>query len=212
MALGARGNPFEMGFSGGSNLMAPREGRRAVVEIAMAGPRDCWPIYALLCSSWLIYALPALPLARLRIPPDLPLVLPNQRARCRLFVARRRADPHPSRDPTARHNEQTASTAQSEFAQSPERKPCHPAISAGQPTTDHPRHVELAWSFCYTDSCSIHRSSKEGSGYWPRKRKPVYWEQEPGYSINRSTTSDRQSTKDTGWCKEIDAIRRMRVA
>jgi hypothetical protein len=40
---------------------------------------------------------------------------------------------------------------------------------------DHPRHAELAWSFCYTDSCSIHRSSKEGAGYWPTKKRPVYW-------------------------------------
>jgi hypothetical protein len=45
--------------------------------------------------------------------------------------------------------------------------------------TDHPRHSELAWSLCYTDSCSIHRSTKEGSRYWPRKKKPIYWEQEP---------------------------------
>jgi hypothetical protein len=42
-------------------------------------------------------------------------------------------------------------------------------------STDHPRHGELSWSFCYTDSCSIHRSSKSGSGYWPRRKTPVYW-------------------------------------
>jgi hypothetical protein len=52
--------------------------------------------------------------------------------------------------------------------------------------TDHPRHVELAWSFCYTNSCSIHRSSKERSGYWPRKRKSVYWEEQRGHWINSS--------------------------
>ena len=44
---------------------------------------------------------------------------------------------------------------------------------------DHPRHAELAWSFCYTDKCKIHRSSKEGAGYWPKNRKPVYWTKTP---------------------------------
>jgi hypothetical protein len=38
---------------------------------------------------------------------------------------------------------------------------------------DHPRHAELAWSFCYTDSCTIHRSSKDGAGYWPNRKRPV---------------------------------------
>jgi hypothetical protein len=42
-------------------------------------------------------------------------------------------------------------------------------------STDHPRHGELSWSFCYTDSCSIHQSSKSGSGYWPHRKTPVYW-------------------------------------
>jgi hypothetical protein len=46
---------------------------------------------------------------------------------------------------------------------------------------DHPRHRELAWSACYTDSCEVHYSSKEGSGYWPRTKTPVYW---PGASEN----------------------------
>jgi hypothetical protein len=55
--------------------------------------------------------------------------------------------------------------------------------------TDHPRHSELAWSFCYTNSCPIHRSTKEGSGYWPKKKKPVYWEQEPRC---RATVIDTQ--------------------
>jgi hypothetical protein len=40
---------------------------------------------------------------------------------------------------------------------------------------DHPRHGELAWDFCHTDSCAIHLSLKEGTGYWPRKKRPVYW-------------------------------------
>jgi plasmid maintenance system killer protein len=64
---------------------------------------------------------------------------------------------------------------------------------------DHPRHSELAWSFCYTDSCSIHHSTKEGSGYWPKKKKPVYWEQAPRY---RATVIDTQF-KDQGTSMSI---------
>lgn len=45
--------------------------------------------------------------------------------------------------------------------------------------SSHPRHLELAWIFCYTDTCSIHRLSKEHFGYWPRKRKAIYWDHEP---------------------------------
>lgn len=41
--------------------------------------------------------------------------------------------------------------------------------------TDHPRHNELAWSFCYTDGCTTHSSAKRGAGYWPSKKVPVYW-------------------------------------
>lgn len=60
---------------------------------------------------------------------------------------------------------------------------------------DHPRHAELAWSFCYTDSCSIHISSKQGSGYWPKKKKAVYWDQKPRYSIAKTADAeaDQQS-------------------
>jgi hypothetical protein len=60
---------------------------------------------------------------------------------------------------------------------------------------DHPRHVELAWSLCYTDSCTIHSSSKIGSGYWPKKIKPVYWERKPRYSAN-TTVAQGESSKN----------------
>ena len=61
---------------------------------------------------------------------------------------------------------------------------------------DHPRHAELAWSFCYTDSCSIHRSSKDGSGYWPSRRMPVYWEQKTCDSSSGSTANGSQPSKN----------------
>jgi hypothetical protein len=41
--------------------------------------------------------------------------------------------------------------------------------------TDHPRHGELAWSFCYTDGCTTHSSAKRDQGYWPSRKVPVYW-------------------------------------
>lgn len=40
----------------------------------------------------------------------------------------------------------------------------------------HPRHAELAWSFCYTDTCATHRLSKERFGYWPMKKKAIFWD------------------------------------
>jgi hypothetical protein len=35
--------------------------------------------------------------------------------------------------------------------------------------TRHPKHNQLSWTACYTDSCQTHRSEKEGSGWYPRK-------------------------------------------
>jgi hypothetical protein len=43
----------------------------------------------------------------------------------------------------------------------------------------HPRHAELAWGFCYTDTCSTHLSSKEHCGYWPKRKTSIYWDYEP---------------------------------
>jgi hypothetical protein len=45
---------------------------------------------------------------------------------------------------------------------------------------DHPRHKELTWSACYTNSCITHYSSKSDSGFWPRRRLPVYWPENTG--------------------------------
>jgi hypothetical protein len=63
-----------------------------------------WSIYALLCTYWLIYALPAPPLARLRIAPRTAPVPPNHRPRGRpyvRFLSRvARPGPNPSRDPS----------------------------------------------------------------------------------------------------------------
>ena len=58
---------------------------------------------------------------------------------------------------------------------------------------DHPRHGELAWSFCYTDKCTIHKSSKEGSGYWPKKKKPVYWTIIPRTSVTHINEAGMES-------------------
>jgi hypothetical protein len=58
---------------------------------------------------------------------------------------------------------------------------------------DHPRHEELAWSFCYTDSCTIHHSSKQGSGYWPKKRTPVYWAER---TVSRTAEKKVQQSKN----------------
>jgi hypothetical protein len=58
---------------------------------------------------------------------------------------------------------------------------------------DHPRHAELAWSFCYTDKCTIHKSSKEGSGYWPRKQKPVYWTKIPETMVTHINEAGMES-------------------
>jgi Retrotransposon gag protein/Zinc knuckle len=48
---------------------------------------------------------------------------------------------------------------------------------------DHPRHKELTWSACYTDSCITHYSSKSDSGFWPRRRLPVYWPENTGRNM-----------------------------
>jgi hypothetical protein len=61
---------------------------------------------------------------------------------------------------------------------------------------DHPRHKELAWSACYTDSCKVHYSSKEGSGYWPRAKTPVYWPGTSAISGDRALVLRTKSAKN----------------
>ena len=33
----------------------------------------------------------------------------------------------------------------------------------------HPEHATLSWTGCYEDSCAIHRSDKDGAGWYPRR-------------------------------------------
>ena len=35
----------------------------------------------------------------------------------------------------------------------------------------HNEHTSLSWTACYDDTCCIHLSDKEGSGWFPRKPK-----------------------------------------
>jgi hypothetical protein len=41
--------------------------------------------------------------------------------------------------------------------------------------TDHPRHAELNWRSCYTDSCEAHYERKDNESHFPGKHLPVYW-------------------------------------
>ena len=41
---------------------------------------------------------------------------------------------------------------------------------------DHPRHAELAWSFCWNHACIVHYSSKIDGDYWPRRKGPVFFD------------------------------------
>ena len=43
------------------------------------------------------------------------------------------------------------------------QKPTYGTIAA----TNQDKHANLTWIACYDDNCHIHRSDKEGSGYWP---------------------------------------------
>jgi hypothetical protein len=61
---------------------------------------------------------------------------------------------------------------------------------------DHPRHGELAWDFFYTDSCAIHLSSKEGTGYWPRKKRPVYWAKPTKNDTTQVSTAGYEQSKN----------------
>ena len=36
-----------------------------------------------------------------------------------------------------------------------------------------PSHTSMLWTACYNDSCSIHHSDKDGSGWYPQKRTQV---------------------------------------
>lgn len=58
---------------------------------------------------------------------------------------------------------------------------------------DHPRHAAMGWSFCYTDSCSIHRSSKEDAGYYPNTKRAVYWEVFPRNMTTETGESSQPS-------------------
>jgi Zinc knuckle/Retrotransposon gag protein len=51
---------------------------------------------------------------------------------------------------------------------------------------DHPRHAELTWSACYTDSCSVHYSSKIDTGRFPQRRIPVYWSKDAKKHVSDS--------------------------
>jgi Retrotransposon gag protein/Zinc knuckle len=48
-------------------------------------------------------------------------------------------------------------------------------VTQGTPKTPQKSsdHDKLNWSFCYQDDCKTHLSEKEGSGYFPRSRKPL---------------------------------------
>jgi hypothetical protein len=35
----------------------------------------------------------------------------------------------------------------------------------------HRRHALLSWTACYQDDCDVHRSEKEGSGWFPQRKK-----------------------------------------
>jgi hypothetical protein len=64
----------------------------------------------------------------------------------------------------------------------------------------HPRHAELAWIFCYTHTCAAHRLSKERFGYWPMKKKAIYWDHE-SRTGSIEITHERKLRFDTGKSK-----------
>ena len=41
--------------------------------------------------------------------------------------------------------------------------------------TDHPKHGQLWWRACYTNSCPLHYASKKREGCFPDREEPVYW-------------------------------------
>ena len=45
--------------------------------------------------------------------------------------------------------------------------------------TDHPRHKELMWTACDTDTCATHYYKKM-DGYFPKDVEPVYWPAKKG--------------------------------
>jgi Retrotransposon gag protein/Zinc knuckle len=68
--------------------------------------------------------------------------------------------------------------------------------------TDHPRHAELAWSACYTDTCLVHYQSKIDTGNFPQARRPVYWTEDRERRLYRpwrqpiATTTNGESSKN----------------
>jgi hypothetical protein len=41
--------------------------------------------------------------------------------------------------------------------------------------TDHPKHGQLWWRACYTNSCPLHLAPKKREGFFPDREEPVYW-------------------------------------
>jgi hypothetical protein len=36
----------------------------------------------------------------------------------------------------------------------------------------HPEHESMNWTACYDDGCPVHRSDKDGAGWYPSKPRP----------------------------------------
>ena len=61
---------------------------------------------------------------------------------------------------------------------------------------DHPEHGKLTWVACYTNACVIHQGAKENSGFWPHRRKPVYWTNKAEGSKPRTAKVEPQPSKN----------------
>jgi hypothetical protein len=61
--------------------------------------------------------------------------------------------------------------------------PCQRWNCTCQGYSRYPSHGSFNWAFCYEDTCPIHRSDKEGAGYWPKPPRgwlKPRWELMPG--------------------------------
>lgn len=56
------------------------------------------------------------------------------------------------------------------------------------PNSEPPGHALLSWTACYNDGCPVHRSDKEGSGWFPRKPRKTHQLPQKG-SLTQETRS-----------------------